>query len=165
MFFRSFGEPGVILVSVFPGERNRMVRKTVHGRAVSNPVYFYEWEGHMKAAIVSLRESTLREFARGFGGDMEWFSDPGELLKQAPGSDWNVVVLDTLLPGLEAVGFLRDLLHANNLLHTAVMSDMSESEIMERCAGLGVLCAIPAHPTWEDGARVMNQLCLFYDMG
>lgn len=119
----------------------------------------------MKAAIISLRESSLREFARGFGGNIEWFSDPGELLKQAQGSDWNVVVVDTLLPGLETRAFLQELLRANSLLHTAVMSDMGESYIMERCAGLGVLCAIPAAPGWDDGARVMNQLCLFYDMG
>lgn len=119
----------------------------------------------MKAAIISLRESSLREFARGFGGNIEWFSDPGELLKQAQGSDWNVVVVDTLLPGLETRAFLQELLRANSLLHTAVMSDMGESDIMERCAGLGVLCAIPAAPGWDDGARVMNQLCLFYDMG
>lgn len=119
----------------------------------------------MKAAILSLREEALHEFARGFGGDIEWFDDPEAFLKLAPESAWNLVILDTLLPGLDAWDFLRELLRVNGLLHTAVISDMSESEIMAHCAGLAVLCAVPAAPGWEDGASVMNKLCLFYDMG
>lgn len=119
----------------------------------------------MKVLIVSDRKESLKFFAQGLGGDVEWAADPDEVLKQAQGLPWNLVVVDALRPGLDLRGFLGELLRVNGLLHTAVISSMGEDDLMEHCAGLGVLCAIPAAPGWEDGARVMNQLCLFYDMG
>lgn len=119
----------------------------------------------MKVAIVSHRKDALYEFVRGLGGDVNWFVEPEEFLRQAPKMAWNLVVVDAFLPGFDVKVFLQDLLHVNSLLNTAVVSDMSESEFMEYCGGLGVLCTVTAFPGWEEGARVMNQLCLFYDMG
>jgi PleD family two-component response regulator len=119
----------------------------------------------MRVAIVSHREAELHDFARGLGSDLEWFADPGDLLAQAPDMPWNLVILDALLPGMEYQAMLQDLLRVNSLLHTAVIADMSETDLFAQCEGLGVLCAVPARPGWSDGARVMNQLCLFYDMG
>lgn len=119
----------------------------------------------MKAAIVSHRKDVLHEFVKGLGGDVDWFVEPGEFLRKAPKTAWNLVVLDALLPGLDDRVFLQDLLRVNSLLNTAVISGMGEPEFMEYSGGLGVLCAVPAVPDWEDGVRIMNRLCLFYDMG
>jgi DNA-binding NtrC family response regulator len=119
----------------------------------------------MRVAIVSDRRSELHDFSRGLGSHVEWFAGPDGLLNQARDVAWNLVVIDALLPGMEVNGVLQDLLRVNALLHTAVIADMSEPELFAWCEGLGVLCAVPAMPGWNDGARVMNQLCLFYDMG
>ncbi len=119
----------------------------------------------MRVAIVSDRRTALHDFSRGLGSDVEWFASPDEVLNQAQDAAWNLVVIDALLPGMEVKGMLQDLLRVNSLLHTAVIADMSEPELFAHCEGLGVLCAVPAMPGWNDGARVMNQLCLFYDMG
>jgi DNA-binding NtrC family response regulator len=119
----------------------------------------------MRVAIVSHRKSDLHEFARGLGRDVEWFSGVDDFLKQAQETSWNLVVFDALMPGADIRRILQDLLLVNSLLHTAVISGMSEPELFAHCEGLGVLCAVPAKPGWSDGARVMNQLCLFYDMG
>ena len=118
----------------------------------------------MKVAMVSRRTDVLQDFVRGIGGDVEWFSEPDVFLDQAPETAWNLVVVDDLLPGLDVRGFLQTLLDANSLLHTAVISDLGPG-FLEQSAGLGVLSAVPAVPTWEDGAEVMNRLCLFYNMG
>ena len=119
----------------------------------------------MRVAIVSDRKAGLHDFSRGMGSDVEWFANPGKFLKKAPDTAWNLVVIDALLTGVDIRGILQDLLQINARLHTAVISGMSESELFEHCEGLGVLCAVPGVPEWSDGARVMNQLCLFYDMG
>lgn len=119
----------------------------------------------MKVAIISDRKKALREFVRGIGGDLDWFAEPGEFLRQVPQAFWNLVIVDSLLPDVVVRDFLQNLLLSNSLVHTAVLSDMTEPELFAHCEGLGVLCAVPAMPGWNDGARVMNQLCLFYDMG
>jgi hypothetical protein len=119
----------------------------------------------MKVAIVTDRKEGLQDFVRGLGGDVDWFAEPGAFFDQAAEVAWNLVVVDGLLPGLEVRVFLQDLLQTNSLLHTAVVSDMTEPELFQHCHGMGVLCAVPAVPDWNDGVRVMNQLCLFYDMG
>lgn len=95
---------------------------------------------------------------------MGWFSAPGKFLDLAPEAGWNLVVIDGFLSGIELREFLRDLLDANSLLHTAVISDMGR-DFLDTAAGLGVRCAVPASPTWEDGVGVMDRLCLFYDLG
>jgi len=46
-----------------------------------------------------------------------------------------------------------------------VITDMSPEEFHEDSEGLGVLCAVPSMPGWDDGARAMNQLCLLYGLG
>jgi hypothetical protein len=118
----------------------------------------------MKVAMVSRRTDALQDFVRGLGGDVEWFAGTEEFLDQAPETSWNLVVVDAALPGMDIRAFLQTLLDANSLLHTAVISDLGPG-FLDQSAGLGVLCAVPADPTWEDGAEVMNRLCLFYDMG
>jgi DNA-binding response OmpR family regulator len=119
----------------------------------------------MKVAIISDRQHALHEFVRGIGSDLDWFAEPDEFLRQAPQEFWNLVVIDSLLPDLDVREFLQKLLLFNSLVHTAVISSVSEAELFAHCEGLGVLCAVPTRPGWSDGARVMNQLCLFYDMG
>lgn len=119
----------------------------------------------MKVAVVSHRKEGLQDFVRGLGGDVDWFAGPDAFFEQAAKAGWNLMVVDGLLPGLEVKSFLQNLLQVNSLLHTAVISDMTEPELFAHCEGLGVLCAVPATPGWSDGVRVMNQLCLFYDMG
>lgn len=119
----------------------------------------------MNVAIMTHRTEALHEFAKGLGGDIDWYSEPEELLRQAPESSWNLVVVDALAPGFDVRGFLQNVLYANSLLHTSVITDMSETDFIEYSVGLGVLCAVPAVPGWEDGAKVMNLLCMFYDIG
>jgi len=119
----------------------------------------------MKVAVVSHRKEALQDFVRGLGGDVDWFAGPEAFFEQAAEVAWNLAVVDGLLPGLEVRGFLQDLLRINSLLHTTVISGMPETELFQHCEGMGVLCAVPSEPGWSDGVRVMNQLCLFYDMG
>lgn len=88
----------------------------------------------------------------------------GSFLIWPPEAGWNLVVIDGFLSCIELREFLRDLLDANSLLHTAVISDMGR-DFLDSTAELGVLCAVPGSPTWEDGVGVMDRLCLFHDLG
>lgn len=61
----------------------------------------------MKVAIISDRKKALREFVRGIGGDLDWFAEPGEFLRQVPQAFWNLVIVDSLLPDVVVRDFCR----------------------------------------------------------
>ena len=119
----------------------------------------------MHVVIVTDREDALREFAQGLGKNIEWTDSAAGVLSRAATPPWQLVVLDTMLPGLDYKKFLMDLLRANAMLNTVVITDMGEDEFHEDSEGLGVLCAVPAQPGREHGVRAMDTLCRILGLG
>jgi len=119
----------------------------------------------MHVVIITGRRDALHEFALGLGKDVEWTASAADVLDRAPTPPWQLVVVDAMTPGMEYKKFVMDLLRVNAMLNTVVITDMSPDEFHEDSEGLGVLCAVPSSPGWDDGARAMNQLCLLYGLG
>jgi len=119
----------------------------------------------MHVVIVTDRRDALQEFAQGMGKDVEWLDSAQSVLDRAATPPWQLIVLDAMMPGLDYRKFLMDLLRINAMLNTVVITDMDETEFHEDSEGLGVLCAVPDEPKWDDGVRAINQLCLLYGLG
>ena len=112
----------------------------------------------MQVVIVSARKEALRDFARGLGADVEWTDSPQNVLERARTAFWPLVVVDALTPGVNYKAFIMDLLRANAMINTMVITDMGEEEFHEDSEGLGVICAVPANPGQEDGSKSMAAL-------
>ena len=119
----------------------------------------------MNVVIITDRRDALHEFAQGLGKDVEWSDSAEDVLNRAPTPPWQLVVVDAMMSGMDYKKFVMDLLRVNAMLNTVVITGMSEEEFHEDSEGLGVLCAVPADPKWDDGARAMNQLCVLYGLG
>jgi DNA-binding response OmpR family regulator len=122
-------------------------------------------ENDMQVVIVTERNEALHEFAQGLGGDVEWAKRAEDVLGRAKTPPWQLVVVDAMTPGMDYKTFVMDLLRVNAMLNTVVITDMGKEAFHEDSEGLGVLCAVPANPKWDDGAKAMNLLCVLYGMG
>jgi DNA-binding response OmpR family regulator len=114
----------------------------------------------MHVVIVSDRKEALTAFAQGLGKDVEWTDSAAGVLSRATNPPWQLIVLDAMMVGLDYKKFLLDLLKVNAMLNTVVITDMSAADFHEDSEGLGVLCAVPAAPGYDDGVKAMNQLCV-----
>lgn len=112
----------------------------------------------MYVTILTNRSDALIEFTQGLGVEVEWVERAELILQQAASASWNLVVVDAQMPALDYKKFLMDLLQINAMLNTVVVTDLDESTFHEDSEGLGVLRAVPAHPTREHGAQVANAL-------
>jgi DNA-binding response OmpR family regulator len=112
----------------------------------------------MQVVIVSARKEALRDFAQGLGADVQWIQSPADVLGQAKGAPWKLLVIDALTPGLNYKTFAMDLLRVNAMINTVVVTGMGEEEFHEDSEGLGVLCAVPENPGREDGVQVVGLL-------
>jgi DNA-binding response OmpR family regulator len=112
----------------------------------------------MQVVIVSARKEALRDFAQGLAADVEWAESPQNVLERARTAPWQLVVVDALTPGVNYKAFVMDLLRANAMINTMVITDMGEEEFHEDSEGLGVICAVPANPGQADGSRSMGLL-------
>ena len=119
----------------------------------------------MHVVIITDRRDALGEFARGLGKDVEWTASAADVLDRAPASPWQLVVVDAMMSGMDYRKFLLDLLRVNAMLNTVVVTDMGEEDFHEHSEGLGVLCSVPPSPSWDDGVRAMDRLCLLYGLG
>ena len=113
----------------------------------------------MYVVIVTDRRGALHDFAQGLGKDIEWTDSAAGVLARAKNPPWQLVVLDTMMPGLDYKVFLMDLLKVNAMLDTVVITDMNAEAFHHDSEGLGVLCAVPVSPVRADGVRAMNLLC------
>lgn len=119
----------------------------------------------MHVVIVTKRKDALGEFAQGLGKNIEWTDSAAGVLSRATTPPWQLVVFDTMLPGLDYKKFLVDLLKVNAMLNTVVITDMGEDDFHEDSEGLGVLRAVPINPGREHGVGVMDTLCRILGLG
>ncbi len=122
-------------------------------------------EADMHMVILTDRKEPLLEFAQGLGGDVEWATAADDVLSRAKTPPWQLVVVDEMMPGMKYKTFLMDLLRANAMLNTVVVTDMDEEAFHEDSEGLGVLCTVPGNPGREHGVKAMDRLCQLLGLG
>lgn len=70
----------------------------------------------------------------------------------------HLVVIDSELPDFDAFDLVRELLVADAMIGTAVVSPLSEEEFHEASEGLGVLARLPVEPRGADAAELLDKL-------
>lgn len=78
-----------------------------------------------------------------------------ELIRRQPPV---LVVLDLGLSAEELRKAVIGILQVNAMIHTAAVSDMSESQFHDVMEGLGMLMGLPASPSADDARRLMAAL-------
>lgn len=69
-----------------------------------------------------------------------------------------LVIIDEGLPDAEPLPLVMEVVMANALTHTAVISSLPDSEFHDKSEGLGVLCALPLSPCRADGEALVRQV-------
>jgi DNA-binding response OmpR family regulator len=81
-----------------------------------------------------------------------------EVLGRSGADSPHLVILDAELPDLRPMSFIAELLMANAMINTAVISPLSEEEFHEASEGLGVLARLPLAPDKEDAEELLRKL-------
>lgn len=71
-----------------------------------------------------------------------------------------LVVVDQDLPDAGTFDFVARLMRVNAAVHAAVVSELAAEAFHEAGEGLGILAAIPPHPSGEDGRALLGTLRL-----
>ena len=113
----------------------------------------------MRIAIVTQRKEALRAFAEGLashGVAIDWIAAPQDAVDQARMYPRDMVILDDPLGSFREP--LSDLMEANALLHTAVITAIPPEQFHAESEGLGVLTSIPPAPNAEHAHDLMGKL-------
>lgn len=113
----------------------------------------------MRIAIVTQRKEALSAFAEGLashGVTIDWIAAPQDAVDQARMYPRDMVILDDQSGNFRAC--LSDLLMANALIHTAVITAIPPEQFHEESEGLGVLCSLPPSPRQEHADELVEKL-------
>ena len=69
-----------------------------------------------------------------------------------------LVVMDEALPDMTGLDLARELLKANALINTALVSRLSPEDFHETSEGLGVLVQLPPHPGEKEAQEIISGL-------
>ncbi|QGY39464.1 response regulator [Pseudodesulfovibrio cashew] len=112
--------------------------------------------------LVTQREDAFRDFLDGLTESGELKADAvstgAQALKTVAGSPVGLVVIDEELPDFEALPLVVELIKANALVNTAVVSSLPSEEFHDKSEGYGVLRALPLDPAKEDGRELATQV-------
>nr|WP_320132712.1 hypothetical protein [uncultured Holophaga sp.] len=113
----------------------------------------------MRIALVTRRQAELGPFAEALaarGASIDWLPSAAQAVEEALSLPRQMVILDD--PEGAFRTHLSDLMEANPMLHTAVLTPMEEEAFHEASEGLGVLCALPPTPGDRDAADLLSRL-------
>ncbi len=113
-------------------------------------------------ALISVRREMLRPLAEGLSRDPEVFVEQIPSVEEAmtvvrtrcP----HLVIVDSELPGTDSLDLVKEIVKANPMVNTAVVSTLSEAEFHEKSEGLGVLGRLPGEPDQKDGELLVQKL-------
>jgi CheY-like chemotaxis protein len=70
----------------------------------------------------------------------------------------SLAVVDQDMGEDSGLALVRELLHVNAFIYTAVISDMDEAAFHERSEGLGILTRLPVEPKGQDARQLLSLL-------
>jgi DNA-binding response OmpR family regulator len=117
----------------------------------------------MRILTVTSRPAAFTEFlaALAAGGvQTDLAQTAGAALDRVQSERPTLVVVDQGLSDADAFGLVARLLRTDAAVHTAVVSDLSPEAFHEAGEGLGIVAAIPPHPSAEDARALLGALRL-----
>lgn len=115
----------------------------------------------MDILIASHRPDDLAEFAAGLsaaGAKISTAPTGTAALDAVKAHAPTLCVVDEGLPDVGAFALVARLLHINALVHTAVVSELSDEDFHEAGEGLGILHRLPLHPGVVDAKNLLTAL-------
>ena len=70
----------------------------------------------------------------------------------------HLVIVDSEVPDTDPLGLVREIIRANAMVNTAVMSALSDDEFHEAAEGFGILCRLPLDPRAGEADCLMKKL-------
>lgn len=114
----------------------------------------------LSCIVATPREAELADLLAGLraqGAAVAVVPDGKTVLAAVKTSGPQLVVIDEGLPDTEAIPLVMEVVMANALTNTAVITSLPDDEFHDKSEGLGVLCALPPVPGREDGEALAGQ--------
>jgi DNA-binding response OmpR family regulator len=116
----------------------------------------------LRILLVSARPETLGSFtdyfSRQSGVAFQRVGSGADALDRVRAGSPHLVIIDHELPDSSPFKFVPDLLMADAMINTAVVTPMPEEEFHETFEGLGIMARVPLDPTEKDAESLLNTL-------
>ena len=116
----------------------------------------------LRIVLATVRQEVIHPFVEGLASDpevrIEQVSSGVEALDAVRTDPPHLVIIDSALPDTESLSLVKDLLMANAMVNTAVVSPLSDQEFHESSEGLGILAVLPLAPGKSDAAELLRKL-------
>lgn len=116
----------------------------------------------LRIVVASNRQAALEHFTRALametGAAVHRVQEVGQVLDLVREAAPTMVVIDAQDPVREPKALITDILMANAMIHTAVLTPLPEDEFHEAFEGLGVLVGLPTAPNGSDARRLARLL-------
>ncbi len=100
--------------------------------------------------LVSVRRESIRAFAEGLSSDpevcLEQVSSGSEALGLVRAQCPHLVIVDPGSPDIDWLDVVKEIISANAMVNTAVVSALSDHEFHQVAEGFGTLCRLPLDP-------------------
>jgi DNA-binding response OmpR family regulator len=97
--------------------------------------------------LVTVRPEIFHSFAEGLSSDpdvrLEQLTSRAEALSMVRTQCPHLVIIDSGIPDTDSLDLVREIISANAMVNTAVVSPLSDAEFHEAAEGLGILCRLP----------------------
>ena len=97
--------------------------------------------------LVTARREIFHSFAEGLSSDPEVRLDQVTSGVEALGivrtGSPHLVIVDSEVTDTDPLGLVKEIIRANAMINTAVVSALSDHEFHEAAEGLGILCRLP----------------------
>ncbi|MDD3313432.1 hypothetical protein [Pseudodesulfovibrio sp.] len=111
--------------------------------------------------VVTPRAAALAAFLKGLSASgelaVEVADDGASALEKVKGGGSGLVVVDEGLPDRDSLAMVIDVLMANAMFNTAMITSMTPEEFEDKSEGYGVLRGLPFEPTEQDGRELCGQ--------
>jgi DNA-binding response OmpR family regulator len=112
--------------------------------------------------LVTVRPEIFHSFAEGLSSDPEVRVDQvtsgAEALGIVRTKSPHLVIVDSEVADTGSLGLVREIISANAMVNTAVVSALSDDEFHDSGEGLGILCRLPLEPGNKEGRELLQKL-------
>ena len=112
--------------------------------------------------MVTVRREIFHSFAEGLSADPEVCLDQAtsgaEALSIVRTKCPHLVVVDCEPSDIDSLDLVREMISANAMVNTAVVSPLSGEDFHDKSEGLGVLCRLPPEPGGNDSKTLLQKL-------
>ncbi len=112
--------------------------------------------------LVTVRQEIFHSFAGGLSSDPEVCLDQvtsvAEALSIVRTKCPHLVIVDSGSPGIDWLDVVKEIISADAMVNTAVVSALSDREFHEAAEGFGILCRLPLDPGPGEADGLLKKL-------